>query len=103
MGRRWTHVVVLVAVAAGVASGTVAGAATTAPRTTPTRRSAIDRVLIVTVPGVGWRDLDRLHTPVLRGFVEDAAVADLSTRAPRLRNQLAAASRRRVRPTAPTS
>lgn len=87
MGRRWIHVVTLVAVAVGVASGPAAGAATTAPGAT--RRTAIDRVLIVTVPGVGWRDLDRAHTPVLRGFVEDAAVADLATRAPRLRNQLA--------------
>ncbi len=59
MGRRWIHVVTLVAVAVGVASGPAAGAATTAPGAT--RGTAIDRVLIVTVPGVGWLDAGGLH------------------------------------------
>ena len=52
-------------------------------------RSPIDRVLVVSLPGVGWRDLARQDLPNLRRLLDGAAVADLSTRAPNLRSDLA--------------
>ena len=41
---------------------------------------AVDRVLIVTLPGVGWSDLRDARMPNLAAFVDDAAVGDVSTR-----------------------
>jgi hypothetical protein len=41
---------------------------------------AVDRVLIVSLPGVGWSDVRDAHMPSLAAFVEDAAVGDVSTR-----------------------
>jgi hypothetical protein len=41
---------------------------------------AVDRVLIVSLPGVGWSDVRDAHMPNLTAFVEDAAVGDVSTR-----------------------
>jgi hypothetical protein len=41
---------------------------------------AVDRVLIVSLPGVGWSDVRDAHMPNLAAFVEDAAVGDVSTR-----------------------
>ena len=40
----------------------------------------VDRVLIVTLPGVGWADLQDADMPNLAAFVADAAVGDVSTR-----------------------
>jgi len=40
----------------------------------------VDRVLIVTLPGVGWADVEDADMPNLAAFVEDAAVGDISTR-----------------------
>lgn len=71
-----------------VTAGSAGGAA---ERSRPTRppRVAIDRVLIVSLPGVGWRDLARDDLPNLRALLGSSAVADLSTRAPGIRNDLA--------------
>jgi len=40
----------------------------------------VDRVLIVSLPGVDWRTVQRSHLPNLERFARTAAVADLSTR-----------------------
>jgi hypothetical protein len=40
----------------------------------------VDRVLIVSLPGVGWTDVRDGDTPNLAAFVEDAAIGDISTR-----------------------
>lgn len=53
------------------------------------RRRPIDRVLIISLPGVGWRDLAQHDLPNLHRVLDGAAVADLSTRAPLLKNDLA--------------
>jgi hypothetical protein len=45
-----------------------------------TRREPVDRVLIVTLPGVGWADVRDADLPNLEAFVEDAAVGDISAR-----------------------
>ncbi|MGH9186855.1 MAG: hypothetical protein ACRD0U_13725, partial [Acidimicrobiales bacterium] len=41
---------------------------------------AVDRVLIVSLPGVAWADVEQGRLPTLRAFADDAAVGDLSTR-----------------------
>ena len=41
---------------------------------------AVDKVLIVSLPGVGWSDVRDAHMANLAAFVEDAAVGDVSTR-----------------------
>ncbi|MGQ0803594.1 MAG: hypothetical protein ACT4PI_07015 [Actinomycetota bacterium] len=41
----------------------------------------VDRVLIFTLPNVGWGDLDGVELPNLQRFFDRAAVADLSARA----------------------
>ncbi len=81
-------------VAAGAMTALVlAVAAGPAGATTPVRpvraRVPVDRVLIVSLPGVGWRDLGRDDLPNLHDLLQHAAIADLSTRAPGLRNDLA--------------
>ena len=59
-------------------------------RERPSRpRHPIDRVLILSLPGVSWRDVVSHRTPHLRRLLDGAAIADLSTRAPKLRNRLA--------------
>lgn len=40
----------------------------------------VDRVLIVSLPGVGWEDVADGGLPNLEAFVETAAIADMSTR-----------------------
>jgi hypothetical protein len=40
----------------------------------------VDRVLIVTLPGVGWADVQVADLPNLEAFVQDAAVGDMSSR-----------------------
>lgn len=39
-----------------------------------------DRVLVVSLPGVGWEDTQRYDLPNLERFVDDAAIAQVSTR-----------------------
>ncbi len=59
------------------------------PRSPQPVKHPIERVLIISLPGVGWRELSGQHLPNLRRVLEGAAVADLSTRAPLLREDLA--------------
>ncbi|HZA77727.1 MAG TPA: hypothetical protein VE623_15205 [Acidimicrobiales bacterium] len=40
----------------------------------------VDRVLIATLPAVGWADVQAADLPNLEAFVEDAAVGDMSSR-----------------------
>jgi hypothetical protein len=85
MRSRWSVAVfvVLLAGSMGLAGAPAAGAASAPPR------HPIDRVLILSLPGVGWRDVVSHATPNLRHLLNRAAIADLSTRAPKLRNGLA--------------
>ena len=90
MERRWwvALVVPILAVAIGSVSVPDAGAAT-GSGSTAAARHPIDRVLILSLPGVTWRDVVSHSTPHLRRLLDGAAIADLSTRAPKLRNRLA--------------
>jgi hypothetical protein len=54
-------------------AGPWAGAAGAAER-------PVDRVLVVSVPTVTWRDLEDADLPALEGLLDRSAVADLSTR-----------------------
>ena len=54
-------------------------AAGAAPTGTPS--PPIDRVLIVTLPGVVWSDLEDVDLPNLDGLLDESAVGDLTTRA----------------------
>ena len=45
----------------------------------------VDRVLIVSIPGVSWEDVREHDLPNLEAFVSDAAIGDLSTRIGRRR------------------
>ena len=78
---------VLVALGAGPAGAAGAPGAPGAPATSgpPARR-----VVIVSLPGIAWRDLDDGLTPNLDALFDRAAIANLSTRAPTLRTDLAA-------------
>jgi hypothetical protein len=94
MRSRWlvAFVVVLLAGSAGAVLAPEAGAAPVpgpAPASPPSVRHPIGRVLIFSLPGVGWRDVVSHRTPHLRRLLDRAAIADLSTRAPKLRNGLA--------------
>jgi hypothetical protein len=40
----------------------------------------VDRVLVVSLPGVGWADVEEHDLPHLEEFVDEAAVGDVSTR-----------------------
>ena len=40
----------------------------------------VDRVLVVSLPGVAWDDVDPATTPNLDHFADEAAIGDLSTR-----------------------
>jgi hypothetical protein len=40
----------------------------------------VDRVLIVSLPGVGWEDVEDAGLPNLEQFIQTAAIGDLSTR-----------------------
>lgn len=40
----------------------------------------VDRVLVVSLPGVGWEDLGRYDLPNLEQFAEGGAIGDMSTR-----------------------
>jgi len=90
MQRRWwvALVVPILTVAIGSVSVPDAGAATVSG-SPAVARHPIDRVLILSLPGVTWRDVVSHRTPHLRRLLDGAAIADLSTRAPKLRNRLA--------------
>ena len=40
----------------------------------------VDRVLVVSLPGVSWEDVQRYDMPNLEAFVDEAAIGDVSTR-----------------------
>ena len=40
----------------------------------------VDRVLVFSLPGVAWDDVQRYDMPNLEAFVDDAAIGDVSTR-----------------------
>lgn len=65
-------VVGVVAAAIAATGGCQAGA--------PVGRPAVERVLVVSLPGVAWADVRDGRLPTLAGLVDEAAVADLSTR-----------------------
>lgn len=65
----------LVALLALAACG-LAGCGTEEP---PAERR-VERVLIVSLPGVRWADVAERRLPALESFIEDAAIGDLSTR-----------------------
>jgi len=44
----------------------------------------VDRVLVVSLPGVAWEDISDAKLPNLERFVDDAAIADMSTRVGRV-------------------
>jgi hypothetical protein len=75
VSRTWrlVLVVILVAVAAGCSSSEPVG--------TP----PVDRVLVVSMPGVTWSDVRGADLPVLEAFIDDAAIGDISTRIGRRR------------------
>lgn len=66
---------VLSALAAGLAGGASAGAA---DRTGD--RPAQRRVIVISVPGLRWIDVDADATPHLRALLDESAIANLSTR-----------------------
>jgi len=81
--------VAIVALASLVGSGvSVPGPPAHAATDRATR--VVDRVLIVSLPGVGWTDIDDGETPNLDALFRRSAIANLSTRAPTLRTDLAA-------------
>jgi hypothetical protein len=73
--KRWTLPglgLALVLVLAALAGARAPGRAVVA---TP-----VDRVLVVSMPGVSWEDVERHDLPHLEAFLEEAAVGQLSTR-----------------------
>lgn len=74
---RWLAAL-LVAAALLIAGSTTAGAATASPLPLYTRHA--ERVLIVSMPHVAWRDLGGLRLPNLEGLLQSSGVANLSTR-----------------------
>jgi hypothetical protein len=76
MSRAATALVVVIAALLGPAAGAAAS-----PRGEGDRH--VRRVLIFTLPHVGWADLDRVELPNLERFFDRAGIADLSARASR--------------------
>jgi hypothetical protein len=79
IGRRRVAALVVTAVsmlAAGVTHAPTAHAAAST-RLAP---GAVDRVLVVSVPGVGWSQVDEAQTPHLWGLLQTAAMANLTAR-----------------------
>lgn len=73
--RRWIGPaigLVVVLVLAGVAAARAPGR--------PVVEAPVDRVLVVSLPGVSWADVQRHDLPHLEAFLSDAAVGQLSTR-----------------------
>lgn len=58
-------------------AGTVAGCTSSA---TDIESPTVDRVLVVSMPGLGWDDVEGADLPNLERFLDGAAVADMSTR-----------------------
>ncbi len=58
-------------------AGTGAGCTSAA---TDIESATVDRVLVVSMPGLGWDDVKSADLPHLEGFLDEAAVADMSTR-----------------------
>ncbi len=99
-GRRGIGVLAAVAVLGGVIGAVPPAGAAPVPPTArgataaPIARAADDpaaarRVLLFVVPGLAWRDLDSTALPHLRHLTGQSAVANLSSRAPKLRSDLA--------------
>lgn len=72
---------VVLGVVAGIVPGVgvaAAGAATRVEKLTPSR--PIDRVLVISIPHVGWEDLQRADAPHLKRLLGESAVANLTAR-----------------------
>ncbi|MGH9228175.1 MAG: hypothetical protein ACRD07_05470 [Acidimicrobiales bacterium] len=69
--RRAPAIAVIVVLASLAGCGAGGGDASPEP---------VDRVLVVSLPGVGWADVEDADLPNLEAFVEDAAIGALSTR-----------------------
>lgn len=72
---------VVVAVVAGAVPGlgpASAGAGTRAEKLTPSR--PIDRVLVISIPHVGWEELEQADAPNLKRLLGRSAVANLTAR-----------------------
>lgn len=72
--------VLLLTAGAGVAVAWLAGPVAASGPEVPEDR----RVLVISVPGLTWNDLDRPQVPTLRGLLEESAVANLATRVTRV-------------------
>jgi hypothetical protein len=59
---------------------TVAGAAGCTSRASDLDGAPVDRVLVVSLPGLDWDEVDGADLPNLERFLDGAAVADMSTR-----------------------
>lgn len=66
-------------VAAALAAVLLAGCGSSA-EPAEVGETPVDRVLVVSLPGVAWEDVQRYDMPNLDAFVEDAAIGDVSTR-----------------------
>ena len=97
IGRR-ALVVLLAAVTIFLVVGGVAGAADTTTTDAPTTSTVpvpktthpgVRRVLVISIPGISWDDLDLTKLPNLRRLFARSAVADLSVRGVRRNPSLA--------------
>ena len=70
--RRWGAAAAVLAVA-----GSGVGCTSSA---TDIESATVDRVLVVSLPGLGWDDIESADLPHLESFLDEAAVADMSTR-----------------------
>jgi len=57
-------------------AGLIAGCAPSDPAGTP----SVERVVIITMPGVTWADVERTDLPNLRSLIDDSAIGAVSTR-----------------------
>ena len=82
MRRVWTAAPGVLVLAGVLCSAVVATGITVAPAAAapegPSPRP--DRVLIISLPGLTWEDIDSHDVPNLRSLLDDSAVADLATR-----------------------
>ena len=60
------------------AAGATTGSATGAEKLTPSR--PIDRVLVISIPHVGWEDLEQADAPNLKRLLAKSAVANMTAR-----------------------
>ena len=80
---RRTHAVRAVALALAVVLGVVApaGAAGAQDADDPARRdTGIDRVLVISVPGLTWAEVRDHELPAIEGLLEESALADMAPR-----------------------